>query len=59
MIVLSKIVTLSDCEWSRVNFQSTRFINCNFQNLNLKWSTLMDCELIETNWNKIRLESIN
>ena len=40
----------SDCEWNRVDFDSTRFRNCNFQNLHLKWSSLFDCKLIETNW---------
>ena len=49
---------LSECEWSRVDFYSTRFINCNFQNLHLKNSSLITCELLETNWDKVYLESI-
>ena len=34
-------------------------MNCNFQNFNLKWSKLIDCKLLETNWDKIRLEAIS
>lgn len=59
MIVLLKIDKISECKWSRIYFYSTRFINCNFQDLNLKNSNLITCELRETNWNKVRLESID
>jgi len=44
---------------SQVYFYSIQFINCNFQRLNLKNSKLLNCELGETNWNNVHLESIS
>jgi uncharacterized protein YjbI with pentapeptide repeats len=45
-----------DCEGIKVDFYSTGFINCNFQTLNLKNSSLITSELREINWNKVPLD---
>ena len=48
---------MSDSEWSRVDFYSTRFINSNLQNLKVTWSSILDCKLLETNWDNIYFEA--
>jgi uncharacterized protein YjbI with pentapeptide repeats len=49
------------CSFKNCNFHEdfSLWRNCNFQNLNLNNSMLITCELRETNWNKVRLQSIS